>query len=282
MRTSPLAHQDGVWVRCVSASERPLRAGGLQGIYWLPSHQTGAPAAFLDTYGMEDRASVPEPGSAIGSSRRAVGTVLPALTKVAWQLKGQEIRKEAPGTHAPDVSLQPVSFQLRKELGRNLSAAGLPVEIAGRLLPHRPRIGPFKALAFEKLTPETEKLYMAGFNASIDRYRELLADQGQGRLQLPNSNFDVGGVTLAGKYTLADAAYAKLMHKLEDHYAELPQALRTDLLAFYKDLTLPIATKANESDWTHLQDELQHLGAVNRDLAATGSKVSSAAVVNGR
>ena len=34
---------------------------------------------------------------AIGSYRRAVGTILPALTKVAWQIKSQEIRKEAPG-----------------------------------------------------------------------------------------------------------------------------------------------------------------------------------------
>ena len=95
-----------------------------------------------------------------------------------------------------------------------------------------PRVGPFKALAFKKLTPETEKLYMVGFNASIDRYRELLAAVGRGRLNLPNDNIDVGEVTKAGKYKLTDAAYAKLLHKLEGHYADLPQDLRSDILGF--------------------------------------------------
>ena len=54
-------------------------------------------------------------------------------------------------------------------------------------------VGPFKALAYQKLTAETEKLCMEGFNASIDRYRELLAEGGGGRLTVPNDNFDIGG-----------------------------------------------------------------------------------------
>ena len=139
-------------------------------------------------------------------------------------------------------------------------------------------MGPFKALAFKKLTPETEKLYMVGFNASIDRYRELLAAVGAGRLNLPNDNFDVGEVTKAGKYKLTDAAYAKLLHKLEGHYAELPQDLRSDILAFYQDLSLPIATKAHEGDWARLQEELSHLASINRDLTAgsPAAKVATA------
>jgi len=138
-----------------------------------------------------------------------------------------------------------------------------------------PRIGPFKALAFKKLTPETEKLYMASFNASIDRYRDLLADVGGGRLNPSNTNIDVGAITRAGGYKLADAAYAKLLHKLDGHYADMPQDLRSDILAFYQDLSLPIATKASESDWARLQEELNHLEAIDRDLPAKSSKVSA-------
>jgi hypothetical protein len=139
-----------------------------------------------------------------------------------------------------------------------------------------PRVGPFKALAFKRLTPETEKLYMASFNASIDRYRESLAAVGSGRLSLPNDNIDVGEVTKAGKYKLTDAAYAKLVHKLDGHYTDMPQDLRRDILAFYQDLSLPIATKTNESEWARLQEELNHLEAINHDLAAASSKVSAA------
>jgi hypothetical protein len=113
---------------------------------------------------------------------------------------------------------------------------------------------------------------MAGFNASIDRYRELLAGTGGGRLNLPNDNFDMGEATKAGRYTLADAAYAKLLHKLDSHYTDIPQDLRSDILAFYGDLSLPIATKTHESDWARLQNEINHLAGVNRDLSVAGSK----------
>jgi hypothetical protein len=141
-----------------------------------------------------------------------------------------------------------------------------------------PRVGPFKALAFKRLTPETEKLYMAGFNASIERYRELLAEVGRGRLNLPNNNFDVGDATKAGQYKLTDVAYAKLLHKLDGHYAELPQDLRSDILGFYKDLSLPIATKSDAGDWARLQEELDHLAVINRDLSAGGSSVAATSI----
>ena len=48
------------------------------------------------TYGMRIEQLFLSIDLAIGSYRRAVGTILPALTKVAWQIKRQEIRKELP------------------------------------------------------------------------------------------------------------------------------------------------------------------------------------------
>jgi hypothetical protein len=118
---------------------------------------------------------------------------------------------------------------------------------------------------------------MAAFNTTIERYRALLAGVDAGKLILPNDNFDMGEATLAGQYELADAAYAKLLHKLDRHYTEMPQALRSDILAFYSDLSLPIATKSHESDWITLQAELNRLAAIDRDLSGPGSAISVAA-----
>jgi hypothetical protein len=56
----------------------------------------------------------------------------------------------------------------------------------------------------------------------------------------------------------------------------MPQDLRSDILAFYKDLSLPIETKVHESDWARLQEELNQLETINQDLSPTGSKVSTA------
>ena len=78
---------------------------------------------------------------------------------------------------------------------------------------------------------------------------------------------------MAGTYTLADAAYAKLLQHLEGHYADIPQDLRSNILAFYKDLSLPIATKAHESDWTRLQENLNQLRAIDSDLSAANPDI---------
>ena len=213
---------------------------------------------------------------ALGSYRRAVGTVLPALTKVAWQIKSQEIRKDAPGITRRKFLYNLSRSSYEKNWGATYQRPGLCSRMLAGFFHIVPRVGPFKALAFKKSTPETEQLYMLGFNASIDRYRQLLAEVGGGRLKLPNDNFDVGEATKAGKYKLTDAAYAKLLHKLKGHYAELPQDLRSNILAFCHDLTPPEATKGHESDWAKLQEDLAHLEAINRDLSAESSKASPA------
>jgi hypothetical protein len=233
--------------------------------------------AFLDTYGLTINQLFLSLDLAIGSYRRAVGTILPALTKVAWQIKSPEIRRDAPG-----ITRKKFLYNLsRSSYERNWGSTYRRPSLRSRMLAGFfhivPRVGPLKALAFKRLTPETERLYMAGFNASVDRYRELLAGAGSGRLILANDNFDLGENTKAGRYTLTDAAYAKLLHKLHGRYADLPQGLRSDILAFYGDLTLPIETKTHASDWARLQDELDHLHAIDRDLAGTSSKAAALA-----
>jgi len=232
--------------------------------------------AFEDTYGMRIEQVFFNIDLAIGSYRRAVGTVLPALTKVAWQLKKQEIRRDAPGITRKKFLYNLSRSSFEKSWGATYRRPGIRSRMLTTLFHVVPRVGPFKALAFKPLTPKTEKLYMAAFNTTIDRYRALLAEVGAGKLILPNDNFDVGEATLAGRYELADAAYAKLLHKLDHHYTEMPQALRTDILAFYSDLSLPIATKSHESDWITLQAELNRLTSVDRDLTVSGSKTAVA------
>ena len=93
--------------------------------------------AFEDTYGMRIEQVFLSLDLAIGSYRRAVGTILPALTKVAWQLKSPGDPEGCSRHHPQEIPLQSVPLQLRKELGRYLSTAGYPVEDPGRFLPHR-------------------------------------------------------------------------------------------------------------------------------------------------
>jgi len=222
--------------------------------------------AFENTYGMKPEKLLISVDLAIGSYRRAVGSILPALTRVAWQIKKQEIRKDAPSVTRKTFLYNLSRSSYEKNWGATYKRPGIRSKILAVLFRILPKTGPFRALAFKRLTPETEKMYMASFNSTIVRYRELLSEVNAGRLKLPNENLDVGELTAAGKYRLTDAAYSQLLHKLHGHYPELPQELRTDILAFYRDLGVSNSTKANDNDWATVLKELGQLKSVDMDL----------------
>jgi hypothetical protein len=77
------ALQDRIRLRCVSGIARPLRARRVQGLHRLRGRQAGHGACpSSKTYGMKLRTGLSlNVDLAIGSYRRAVGTVLPPLTK---------------------------------------------------------------------------------------------------------------------------------------------------------------------------------------------------------
>ena len=222
--------------------------------------------AFQDTYGIGLGKVFLDVDLAVGSYRRAVGSVLPALTRVAWQLKKQEIRKDAPSVTRKIFLYNLSRSSYEKNWGGTYSRPGIRSKLLASVFRIVPKVGPLRPLSFKRLTPEIEKMYMASFNSTIDRYRELLSEQNAGDLKLPNDNLDVGGFTAAGKYRLADATYSELLHKSQGHYTEMSQELRSDILAFYHDLNLPISTKTNDGDWAEVLKELGQLQSVDSDL----------------
>ena len=103
-------------------------------------------------------------------------------------------------------------------------------------------------------------MFEASFNATMDRYRGLLAQQGAGHLELVNNNFDTGEVSGPGKYFLNDDAHAKLLNLLaqQDFVTALPE-IRAELLDFYSQPDAPYATKAKPKVWAKVQAQLQQL-----------------------
>jgi hypothetical protein len=231
--------------------------------------------AFQDTYGMTLGKVFLDVDLAVGSYRRAVGTILPAMTRVAWQIKKQEIRKDAPSATRKTFLFNLSRSSYEKQWGATYKKPGIRSKMLATVFRVMPKVGPWRPLSFKRLTPEIEQMYMASFNATIARYRELLLEQTAGRLKLPNNNLDVGNVTPAGKYTLMDAAYSELLHKLQGHYTEISPELRSDILAFYSGPGLANSTKTNAGDSARVVKDLDQLRAVDLDLARTGTEVSA-------
>jgi hypothetical protein len=223
--------------------------------------------AFTETYGMKLDQVFTSVSLAIGSYRRSVSSSIPAMTRVAWQLKKSEIIKDAPSATRKKFLYNLSRASYKKSWGNEYQRPGFRSQLLTFFIRLMPRVGRSRAFAFRTPTPVVEKMFMASFNATLDRYRALLSAQKAGRLELPNQNFDVGEPTGAGTYKLSDDAYAHLLDKLQGHYPEMPPELRVDILAFYGDLSDPISTKTDAGQWAKVIKELGELKAVSAAAA---------------
>jgi hypothetical protein len=216
--------------------------------------------AFRDTYGIEMKDVFGNVTLALGSYRRTVSSIIPGMTRVAWSLKKNQLQKEIPGITRKKFLYNLSRASYEKEWGTEYHKPGCGTKLLTFLFRIIPRSGPFKALKVRTPTPEVEKLFMASFNATVDRYRALLASVDAGQLELPNENLDVGGPNVAGKYKGTDEAYARLLGKLaDDQFAGMPPELRRNVLTYFKDLKPQVSAKSTKKEKAESAKLLEHL-----------------------
>ena len=228
--------------------------------------------AFLDTYGIEMKDVFRTEDLAFGSFRYSVGSIIPGMTRVAWQLKKDTLIKEIPGVTKKKFLYNLSRSSYEKEWGTEYHRPGIRTRFVSWVLRIVPKSGPFKSLAFRAPTPEVEKLFMASFNATIDSYRTMLANVDAGNFALPNENIDVGTPTLASQYVGADLAYDKLLGKLADHkFVGVSADLRGNILDYYKDRKPPVSppTKKAGAEWAKLLEECSQLEQIQPETATT-------------
>lgn len=231
--------------------------------------------AFQDTYGIRLEQVFLSLDLALGTYRHAVATVLPAITKAAWKTSRKQIIKDVHGITRKKFLYNISRSSYRKRWGDTYQRPGILSRFFAFLIRILPKVGPFQALSFKPVTPEAESLYMKSFNAAVTLYRSLLAGVDTPSMTVPNENFDVGQPTVAGQYALADKTYARLLHDLKDHYVQVPEPLRINIIAYYQDLNMPIATKTNLKDWEELLQELEELRTVDRNFRVGSTAVAS-------
>lgn len=229
--------------------------------------------AFANTYGIEMKDLFVSLDLAIGTFRRTVSGLIPEMTRVAWELKKDEIEKSAPGTTRDQFVYNLSRADYEKDYGKDYNKPGFGAKMTAWFVRVMPKVGPFKPLAFKPPTPEAERFFMESFNATVACYRTMLADVPNEKLRLESRDFDTGKLTRAGEYRYADEAYAKLLEKLAKHdFATASPELRQDILAFYSDLSAPIATKKHKDDWQDTLRALDKLKAASSQPARANSR----------
>jgi hypothetical protein len=192
--------------------------------------------AFLRTFSLELKDVFGNIGMAVGSYRYMVGSVIPQMTKVAWQLKKKELERATPQVNRKVFVFRFTRADYEKQWGREYERPGFCARIMAVLFQLIPKVGPFKALAFRSPTPQTEKLFLESFDRTVTTYRNYLREvSGAQVLKLANDNFDTGEPTRHLRYRLADETYDSLLKKLaERKQSDLDRDLRANILEFYR------------------------------------------------
>jgi zinc dependent phospholipase C len=236
--------------------------------------------AFLDTYGIELKDVFGSLDLALGTFRYSVGSIIPGMTRVAWQLKEDKLVQEIPGITKKKFLYNLSRGSYEKEWGTEYHRPGFRTRIVTSMVWILQKVGLLKSVAFRAPTPEVEKMFMASFNATVENYRGLLADVSAGQMKLANENFDIGEPVAAGGYPGEDEAYDQLLGKLADHkFAGISPNLRKNLLDYYKDRKAPATpTKKVAAQWKKLTDEVEQLRLTAVTSSASSSVSSSIGV----
>jgi len=206
--------------------------------------------AFRDTYGLELKDVFGNLDLAIGTYRHTVSAIIPEMTRVAWNLKKDELTKAQPGITRRKFIYNLSRASYHKDWDGSFEKPGIGSRILAFFIRILPKVGPLKSLAFKPPTPATEKLFQDSFDKTMDAYRALLQEQNARQLQLANRDFDTGKPTAPGEYRMADNAYAKLAEKLADKDPGTVSAdVRANVLAFFSDLNAPYRIKDDPKEW---------------------------------
>jgi hypothetical protein len=228
--------------------------------------------AFQETYGLDLKSVLSDEDEVISSYRHDVSQLLPKATRIAWSLKKDDIMKDQPSITKKTFlyNLSRASYQ--KNWGKNYERPTFGERSLALLTRIIPKIGPLRVLQLRTPTPETERIFEASFNASLDRYRKLLGQVGAEPMILTNDNFDTGETTGPGKYRLNDEAHVELLNALaKQNFSSVPPELRAELLEFYGHPDAPYATKRKPKVWVQVQAQLEELKTAAPPVVAGGA-----------
>jgi hypothetical protein len=215
---------------------------------------------FPIVYGVELKDALSHEDLAVGSYRFAVSRMIPQMTQIALRTHKKDLMKENPDFAKKKFLYRLSRSEYEKEWGKDYTKPDFGTRVWSVLLRYMPKIGPFKALAFNNPTPQTEDLYFKSINTTVDQYRIYLQQVRAGSLELVNCDFDTGKITKAAEYSLTDETYAKLLGQLAGRKFDLTsEDLRENILNFYSDLSLPLETKKDAARWQGVLVSLDQL-----------------------
>ncbi len=228
--------------------------------------------AFHETYSLDLKSLFGDYDLAVETYRHGISSVIPEMTKVAWQAKKDEIEHDYPGTTRKEFLYHLSRAGYKRQWSHSYRKPGFGERLLALILKIIPKVGPFGALAMRIPTPETEKMFMASFNETLRDYeKSLQPEREDGRVELANDNFDTGTVTGPGEYPLADRTYGRLLDRLaENHFKDVSPEIQRVVLEYYADAhSKDTVMKKDKKEWAKEMAEVEELKTVTPGMPGT-------------
>ena len=223
--------------------------------------------AFRATYGFGLDDVFGDVDLAIGTYRRAASETIPDMTRMAWVEKRDEIIAATPGLTEGDFVFSMTRQQYEEKYGTTYRKPSLFARFIVTIFKILPKFGPFKPLAFEPLTPETEKMFLDSFAASGTLFGELLQRARSATSGVPDTDLDTGMPPAPGVNELADKTYDELLTELSDRaFIGVPPALRAAINEHYSS---PVSSGGQPA--VREKKVTRQLAALNAGVTATAN-----------
>jgi hypothetical protein len=237
--------------------------------------------AFLRTYGNDISDIFGDMGLAISTFRWTVKSLMPTVTRAAWILKKDDIKKMNPSITSRKFHYKLSRKSYYKEFGNNRKKPGFSARMVAFLITILPKVGPLKALSFKTIGPEGEKIFIRSFDTVLVHYDAALDRLHYERVELQDVDYDTGQPTISGEYGLADKTYCDLLINLQKvKFNNLTDNLQNNILTFYAKADTLALAKKYPSDWkkasialrqiryapTIVQDSLKNAKGINYKL----------------
>jgi zinc dependent phospholipase C len=219
--------------------------------------------AFLKTYGVPVGDVFADLDLSIGTYRRAISGVIPAMTRAALEAHGREFVKETPNFDKKKFLYYLSRNDYEKEWGTKYKKPSIKTRFLALLLKVMPKVGLFKGVVFNTPSQQGEDLYIKSVNQTVEEFARTLKAARQDKLDLPNRDFDTGKPSRGGEYVLTDKTYARLLGDLAKHeFKQVTPDLRANILEFYASPVAPISTRKHMKDWRKTEEQLSRLKAL--------------------
>ncbi len=141
--------------------------------------------AFQETYGIPVSSVLTREDMAISSYRRAVSSLIPKMTRLAFVSYKKEIQQAAPGMEKRKFLYRLNQTEFKKDFGNEYYRTGFWGHVVAFLLRMVPKVGPFKGLRVTVPDAQEQTIYITSINATVDRYRSYLAQVHAASAPLP-------------------------------------------------------------------------------------------------